>query len=61
MSQKWTIVYVDEDKPEPKKGQYNQDFGLYVERPFYVESNLGSKRFLDLLGSNIVIKARTGY
>jgi len=23
INQRWTIVYVDEDKPEPKKGQYN--------------------------------------
>jgi hypothetical protein len=61
INQRWTIVYVDEDKPEPKKGQYNQDFGLYVERPFYIESNLGSKRFLDLIGNNVVIKSRTGY
>jgi hypothetical protein len=30
INQQWTIVYVDEDKPEPKKGQYNQDFGFYV-------------------------------
>jgi len=34
----------------------NEDFGMYVERPFYVETHLKSKRWLDIHGSNIVIK-----
>jgi hypothetical protein len=38
MSQRWNIVYVDEDKPAPKKGEYMQDVGFYVRRPFYIES-----------------------
>jgi len=33
-------VYVDEDKEEAKKGELNEDFGMYVERPFYVETHL---------------------
>jgi hypothetical protein len=37
MNQQWTIVYVDEYK-EPKKGELNEQFGLYVERDFYVVS-----------------------
>lgn len=31
-NQQWKIVYVDEDKPEPKKGELNSEFGLYVEK-----------------------------
>lgn len=60
INQQWTIVYVDEDKPEPKKGQYNQDFGFYVMRPFYIQSQTAGARFLTLMGSNVVISAQTG-
>jgi hypothetical protein len=38
MSQRWSIVYVDEDKAAPKKGDYIQDVGFYAARPFYIES-----------------------
>jgi hypothetical protein len=34
------VVYVDEWKGEPGKGELNEDFGLFVERPFYVVSAL---------------------
>jgi hypothetical protein len=56
ISQEWTIVYVDEDKEEPKKGELNEDFGMYVERSFYVETHLPSKRWLEIHGNNIVIR-----
>jgi hypothetical protein len=41
MSQRWSIVYVDEDKAAPKKGDYMQDVGFYAMRPFYIESQAG--------------------
>jgi hypothetical protein len=45
---------------EPKKGELNKDFGLIVERPFYVISGLGSGKYLDIIGRNMVIKTRNG-
>lgn len=60
MSQRWTIVYVDEDKPAPKKGAFVQDVGFYNLRPFYLESQAGGNRFVSLMGSNAVINAQTG-
>jgi hypothetical protein len=36
INQQWDIVYVDEWKGEPGKGELNEDFGLYVERDFHV-------------------------
>lgn len=60
MSQRWNIVYVDEDKSTPKKGQYMQDIGFYVRRPFYIESKAGGNRFLSLMGTNVVINSQTG-
>jgi hypothetical protein len=35
--------------------------GLYVERPFYVVSQLGANRYLDLISNrNMVIKTSNG-
>jgi hypothetical protein len=60
MSQRWTIIYVDEDKPAPKTRDYMQDIGFYVNRPFYIESKAGGSRFLSLMGTNVVINPQTG-
>jgi len=46
--QQWDIVYVDEWKGEPGKGELNEEFGLYIERPFYIVSALTSHRYLEL-------------
>jgi hypothetical protein len=57
INQQWDIVYVDEWKGEPTKGQLNTDFGLYVERDFYVVSQLPDNRYLELInGRNFGIK-----
>lgn len=40
ISQQWDLIYVDEYPEEPKKGELNKDFGLYVERDFNVISDL---------------------
>lgn len=61
LNQQWEIVYVDEWKGEPTKGEFSPDFGLYVERPFYIVSALPQNRFLDIIDNkNIVIKTRNG-
>ena len=54
--QQWDIVYADEYPEEPKKGELNRDFGLYVERDFYIVSQMSANRYLDLIGNNMVIK-----
>jgi hypothetical protein len=59
--QRWKIVYVDEYEKEPTKGQLNKKFGLYVERDFYVVSQLPDNRYLDLINNrNMVIKIPNG-
>jgi membrane carboxypeptidase/penicillin-binding protein PbpC len=61
INQQFDIIYVDEYPEEPKKGELNEDYGLYVERPFYVVSQLNSNRYLDLTDNrNFVIKTRNG-
>jgi flagellar basal body rod protein FlgG len=36
INQQFDVIYEDEWKEEPVKGELNKKFGLYVERPFYV-------------------------
>ena len=61
INQQFDIVYVDEYPEEPTKGELNEDFGLYVERDFYVVSQLTAHRYLDLINNrNFVIKTPNG-
>jgi hypothetical protein len=59
--QRWRVVYVDEYEEEPKKGELNKKFGLYVERDFYVVSQLPEERYLDIPDNrNMAIKVKNG-
>jgi hypothetical protein len=62
LNQQWDIVYADDMEAEPKKGQLNKDFGFYVQRPFYIVSQMAQRRYLDAVdGRNIVIKTPNSY
>ena len=65
INQLWDIIYVDEWKGEPKKGELNEDFGFYVERPFHIVSMLPRRRYLQRLDQTshqeIVIKQPNSY
>lgn len=60
LNQQWDIKYLDRMRPEPKKGELNRDYGLYVQRPFHVVTKMKSHRYLDILGRNLVIKTPNG-
>jgi len=61
LNQQWDVTYVDEYEEEPKKGELNERFGLYVERPFYIVSALPSHKYLDVINSNkLAIKTPNG-
>jgi hypothetical protein len=61
LHQQWDIIYADQWKGEPVKGELNEEFGLYVERPFYAVSEMGSHRYLDLINNrNFVLKTPNG-
>jgi len=61
INQQWDVIYVDDWKGDPVKGELNERFGLYVERPFYIVSKLASGRYIDLINNkNFVIKTRNG-
>jgi hypothetical protein len=61
INQQWDLVYADQWKGEPGKGELNEDFGLYVERPFYIVSQLPAHRYLDIIDTKrVVIKVPNG-
>jgi hypothetical protein len=61
INQQWEVIYADQYTEEPVKGELNSDFGLYVERDFYVVSELQEGRYLDLINNrNMVIKTPNG-
>lgn len=60
VNQQFDVVYVDEWKGEPGKGELNEDYGLYVDRDFYVVSDLGEHRYLDIVDMKLAIKTRNG-
>jgi hypothetical protein len=51
--QQWDVIYVDTWKGEPTKGELNEEFGLYVERPFNVISAMGSGRYLEVINNGM--------
>ena len=61
LNQQWDVVYADEWKGEPAKGELNEKFGLYVERDFYIVSKLPSNRYLSIINNrNMAIKTPNG-
>jgi hypothetical protein len=61
LNQQWDLIYANEYPKEPKKGQLNKDFGLIVERDFFIVSHMRGGRYVDIVdGRKIVIKTRNG-
>jgi hypothetical protein len=53
------VYYSDELPAEPKKGDTH--WGMMIDTPFYVQMASGGGRFLDIVGTNMVVKTRNGY
>ena len=51
----WDIMYLDEWSGEPQKGEYNERFGFYVNKEFSIQSELDSKRSIDIDGQNNIV------
>jgi len=61
VNQQWRVVYADKYPKDPVKGELNEKFGLYVERPFYIISELPEHRYLeDSYTHELAIKTRNG-
>jgi len=52
-NQRWRVVYVDKASKEPTKG-LNEEFGFYINRPFYLVSRLPMRRVAECVGHNNV-------
>jgi len=59
-NQKWEVIYVDEDKKDPGKGELDEESGLYVERPFHIVTQMSSHRYIDLISNRLAIKTPNG-
>jgi len=61
INQQWDLIYADQYPEEPKKGELNKEFGLYVERDFNIISALPDGRYLEVINNrNMVIKTSNG-
>ena len=61
LNQQFDLIYVDKYEDEPTKGQLNKEYGLVVERPFYIVSQMNSHRYLEVINNrNLVIKTANG-
>jgi hypothetical protein len=63
LNQQWDIVYADKWPKDPKKGELNTYYNYYVERPFYIVSQLPKHRYLDVIAgtTNLIIKTPNGF
>jgi hypothetical protein len=59
-SQQWDLVYAKDWKGEPTTGEWNREYGMIVNKDFYIISTLGKGRYIDYLGRNLVIKTQNG-
>jgi hypothetical protein len=59
VNQEWDIIYVDQLQPEPKEGDWNPQFGMYIGKEFSITTKMSSGRYVDLVGDQLVIKSRT--
>jgi hypothetical protein len=57
----WDIVYVkDYKKIEQKTGDIDKYFGFRYNTDFHIVTVLNSRRYVDLIGNNLVIKTPNG-
>ena len=61
INQQWDLIYTDEWKTL-KKGDLNEDFGMYIERDFHIVTQLKSNRYLSTVNKkDMVIKTPNGF
>jgi hypothetical protein len=59
--QLWDIVYKGDDSlKSKKKGDFVEEFGLHIGRPFYITTELKSHRRLDFVDGNRNAVIKTG-
>ena len=59
-NQQWDLIYVKDWKEDPTKGNYNSQFGFYVEKDFHIITNSGERRYIDYVSRDLVLKTQNG-
>ena len=57
VNQQWSVTYVDKAEKDETKG-LNEEYGFYINRPFYIRSRLPMQRVLQCHGANNVLMSR---
>ena len=53
--QQWDVLYLDAAKPVPTKG-FSKVWGMYINRPFHIVTQMTSGRYMDYVSNRLVIK-----
>jgi len=56
-NQQWNVVYLDKADKLETKG-LNEEFGFYINRPFYMVSRLPLHRVIEAIGANNLVQKR---
>jgi hypothetical protein len=57
--QKWNIVYSDSEEAKEDDDGYSKDWGMHINRPFHIVSEVGENRHIDLVSNRMVIKTHS--
>jgi hypothetical protein len=60
VEQQWELIYAKDWKGEPKKGEWNKEWGFIVDTDFHIISLLGQGRYIDYISRNLVLKTQNG-
>lgn len=58
--QMWDIWYTDSMPSGDKEGEFNEQWGFYVGKPFHIVSILGEQRYASVSGQDLVIAKPNG-
>jgi hypothetical protein len=56
INQQWNLIYVDEMPKALGKGDLDPEMGMKILTDFHIVSRMSSKRYLDRVGYDVVIK-----
>jgi hypothetical protein len=56
ISQQWNLIYVDEMPKALGKGDFDPEYGMKILTDFHIISRMSSKRYLDRVSYDVVIK-----
>jgi hypothetical protein len=58
--QQWDLIYKKDWKEDPTKGNFNSQFGFYVEKDFHIITAQGERRYIDYVSRGLVLKTQNG-